>query len=141
MEQADIQTRKLLVVDDDETVLKLFLALRRKYNGLLEVIVLQSVDGAIKEMERGCSPDLILADVSLPKKSGIELVEWIYEFRKDLFERLYLMSGYDRGAISLNPLLTQYPNHFIQKPSILKPVTRIIEQHLGLRKRQEPSHL
>ena len=132
MEQADKQTRKLLIVDDDETVQKLFLALRGKYNGLLEVIVLPSVDRAIQEIERGYSPDLIMTDVSLPKKSGIELVEWIYEFRKDLFERLYLMSGYDKVSISLNPLLIQYPDHFIQKPSILKPIMRILEQGLGL---------
>jgi PAS domain S-box-containing protein len=118
---------RVLLVEDQDKVRAFTSTLLREYN----YTVLEAEDAhkamAIFDREGG-DVSLVLADIILPKKSGIELIEELTQKKKNL--RVILTSGYadlDHKAEALNDL--DYP--FLQKPYSVLDLLRTVHLALG----------
>jgi len=69
--------KKILVIDDEELVLKSIVVLLRKQG--YEVIACKSGEEAVEEIKRS-AVDLVVCDVRMPKFSGIETIKTIRSF-------------------------------------------------------------
>jgi signal transduction histidine kinase len=89
----------ILVVDDEENVGGLVQeVLRRKFKG--EVFRARNGAEGIAEIEardlRGDAPfDLIVSDVRMPVKNGLELFRWLAKQRPALVPHFFFMTGHD----------------------------------------------
>ena len=118
---------RILLVEDQEKVRAFAATLLRENN----YMVFEAADAAeaasIYEREGG-EIDLVFADVVLPKKSGIELVEELIIKKKGL--RVIFSSGYadlDHDAEKL--INMDYP--FLQKPYSVLELLRTVHRVLG----------
>ena len=98
---ADV-SKKILVIDDDNLVLKTFESLLRRAG--YEVISASCYDDALKAF--GSSQfDLVLSDIRMPGKNGVEAVSEIQSTliksgKKDL--PIIFITGYAKDSIQLN---------------------------------------
>jgi len=109
----------ILVVDDNERVLKLVLGILKRAN----FHVLSANDGAnaielAKKTEGRI--DLLLSDVDMPLMSGPDLGETLKKTRPDL--HVMLMSG----GVNGNLLVLNYGWAFIQKPFVPQKLVQMI---------------
>ncbi len=93
---------KLLIVDDEIITTEMLKEkLDRKYLELEEIYTAYNVAGA-KELLEKYKIEIVLCDVEMPKSNGLELLEWVREYKKDT-EFLFLTSHekfeYAFGAI------------------------------------------
>lgn len=93
---------KLLIVDDEIITTEVLKEqLDRNYLELEEIYTAYNVAGA-KELLEKYKIEIVLCDVEMPKSNGLELLEWVREYRKDT-EFLFLTSHekfeYAFGAI------------------------------------------
>lgn len=117
-----INKNPLIVLDDEPDILE-FLRLILWENGY-PIIPVENVDEAIAQIEKH-KIGLILSDIRLPGKSGIELLKWVKDKRPEI--PIILMSGFadfpraeaERlGAIKV-----------LSKPLDLKEILALIAQH------------
>jgi DNA-binding NtrC family response regulator len=97
----------ILVVDDDQQILGLIVALL-EYDGEVRVLSANDPIDAIRIATRGEAIDLLLSDVDMPEMSGTALAEVLTVERPDL--RVILMSGAQR------PEPPTYEYDFLPKP-------------------------
>lgn len=113
----------ILVVDDNESVLKTVVAIleRASFN------VLSAVGGRealrVAEGTHG-KIDLLLSDVEMPEMSGPDLGETLKKERLDM--RVMLMSG----AANTNLMVLNYVSGYIQKPFVPKKLVQSVEDVL-----------
>lgn len=98
----DAQTVRILVVDDEETIVE-FLDMGLRYEGY-EVHVARDGEAALK-IAKQLRPDLVILDWMLPERDGLEVCRWLRSqsdvpilmltARGDLDDRV---SGLDAGA-------------------------------------------
>lgn len=69
------QSKKILIVDDDTFLLNMY-TLKFSKNGF-EVTTCQNGTDALKKLQGGYTPDIILLDVIMPGIDGIELLSQI----------------------------------------------------------------
>ncbi len=69
---------KLLVVDDEKIILDSVKKLLRKEN-IYEILTAESVDQALKYFESGEEPDMILTDLMMPEKDGLDFMRILNE--------------------------------------------------------------
>ncbi len=118
---------RALVVDDERAIL---LALRR-YLSRQGWEVDQAEDGetALRLME-GSTPGhygLVISDIRMPHKSGIEVHDWMAEHRPDLFERLIIATG-DVASPSVRAFVARTPRPVIEKPFELSALAEMVEK-------------
>lgn len=74
----EIKNQKILIVDDDSFLLNMYVA--KFKNAGYNVETLRSGTEALKKLQDGYKPDIMLLDVVLPGMDGIELLK---EIRKE----------------------------------------------------------
>ncbi|MEM7011884.1 MAG: response regulator [Verrucomicrobiota bacterium] len=117
---------RVLMVDDEESFLRLAkmnLERTRRY----EVGAVSDPESAL-DMARDFDPDIILMDVVMPGKDGLDLVQ---ELKSDESLReipvimlTALASGLDHGAVAKDGVL------FLSKPVEMKELVHCIQEHL-----------
>lgn len=69
--------KKIFIIDDDNFLLDMY-ALKFTQKGFEVSTSLGSL-GALKKLEEGFSPDIVLLDIVMPEMDGFELLEKIKE--------------------------------------------------------------
>src|SRR5512147_2520267 len=121
----------ILVVDDNETVLTLVVAILKRAN--FRVLSADNRGSAMelaKEMEGRI--DVLLADVDMPLMSGPDLGVSLKRARPDL--HVMLMSGGENG----NLLVLNYGWAYIQKPFVPTKLIQMVTEVLHSRDRSQP---
>ncbi|HEY6006304.1 MAG TPA: response regulator, partial [Anaeromyxobacter sp.] len=93
---ASCRGRKVLVVEDDDLVRRV--ARRALESGGYGVVEAATVDEALSRLEDGAAVDLVLSDVAMPGRSGLELASLLESRRPGL--PVVLMSGYSESQRS-----------------------------------------
>lgn len=88
---------RLLVVDDDDNERELLAGLLRLYG--YEVDVAANGVEALEALEKNTSPDLVLLDVNMPQKNGMEVVEQIRNDQRFAELPVFAVSGVDPSAM------------------------------------------
>jgi DNA-binding NtrC family response regulator len=121
----------LLVVDDDEEVLKVVVAILERAN----FVVLSAANGlaAIKLAEETDRViNLLLSDVDMVQMSGPDLGELLKKTRPDM--HIMLMSGGEQG----NLLVLNYGWAYIQKPMVPTKLVQMVTDVLHSPNRSQP---
>ena len=71
------QTASALLIEDDHDTLNAIVAVLERLG--LAVVTANNGEEAIRQLDRGLRPDLILADLMLPKVSGWDLLQYLRE--------------------------------------------------------------
>ena len=122
---ADLETRRgVVLVVDDERAIGVILA--RILQGH-EVTVVGSADEALALIASGSIFDIILSDIMMPGKSGIDLYEALRTISPEHADRVVFLSG---GAFSAgaHEFLQTVPNERIDKPFEASVVRSIVSR-------------
>ena len=116
----------ILVVEDESLVRKLVARMLRGLgHSVLEAQSGEEADSLVKDSERG--PDLIIADISMPRVSGPRVVEQIRKTCPDA--KVLYMSGYSgmacRNHAPLNPGATVLLKPFDQQ-DLVKAIDQVM---------------
>ena len=120
---------KILIIDDDEQIRKLF---SRKLLSL-GYTILTADDGDIGlQIYRKETPDLVLMDIIMPRKEGIELIREIMVEYPDA--KIVAISAGGRGKASD---YLEYARRFgakrvLEKPVELTELAQVVEEVLNL---------
>lgn len=116
----------LLVEDDDEARMALRRAL--EWHGHEVLPTRDAAEAEARFRDRGSAIDLLVADVVLPDRSGVELAASLVRLRRGL--RVLFLSGYDRRELSLE-VEGMGPSAFVEKPVTIRrlgdEVRRLLE--------------
>ena len=107
----EVQRPRVLVVDDDSHVAKALTRMLRKYC-LVEVA--RSVDEAERLLQEKTDFTLILCDLLLPVRGGLELYRSLRDTHSPLAERLAFMTGLGEDATEAQ--------EFREVPCLGKPI-------------------
>ena len=120
---------RLLIVDDEEALLGLLgrYLTRSGY----ETVTCCNAQGALQELTKESGFDLVIADLTLPDMSGVDLFLRLRESYPDL--PVLLCSGYPFDTDSL-PLKSRKAVWFIQKPFSPSSLSSRLEDVLAGRK-------
>ena len=121
----------ILVVDDEQFVRR---AMRRILSGNHEVELARDVDSALEQLTEHPHPDVILCDVVMPGRSGIDLYEEVQQRWPDLSDSIVFITG---GVF--NPetegLLLKSANPVLRKPVepdlLMSTVQSVVERRVG----------
>ncbi len=124
-------TETILVVEDDRALRKLAVTLLEKY-GYTVIEAIDGDDALVRFDEYKKSIDLLITDVVIPKRSGIEVFEEIKKFNPGT--KVLFLSGYSKDITQKKGILDTSVN-FLQKPvspnTLLKKVREIMDHKLG----------
>lgn len=113
-----------LIIADDEYMIRQSLATLVNWEALGYEVILLARDGEEVLQSLG-SADVILSDVQMPKTSGLDLAQYVFE--RELPVRVVIISGYRefeyaRRAIAYNV------SDYLLKPIDLAGVTAVFER-------------
>lgn len=121
-----------LVIDDERPVR---MALTRYFErgGWL---VRQAADGA-EALDLLATPgapafQLVITDLRMPGRTGIEVHDWLAEHRPDLFERLIIATG-DVASPPIRDFLQRTTRPVLEKPFELGALAEMVERVTGRR--------
>jgi len=108
---------KLLVVDDEPAILQGILKILRE--GKTPFTQIASADDAFEalSMLTEFSPDVILTDINMPEKNGLELIAEAKE--RKLCDRFIILTGYDEFAYAKQAIRMQVIDY------LLKPINKL----------------
>jgi DNA-binding NtrC family response regulator len=112
--------KKILVVDDDESIRKTFHLLLKKQYG---VFLAKDSEEALRE-HKGLKFDLIIADLRLPRLSGLDLIA---RFRDLGYRGEAIVISAHPDCISIDELGRNAIGHFFAKPLDLNVLSRSID--------------
>jgi signal transduction histidine kinase/FixJ family two-component response regulator len=107
--------KRVMVVDSDEHVLK---AVARSLDSQFDVLLARDGQEALDLLASGSRADLILADISRPELSGLQLMDSLRTNADPLETRVILMSAEEPAT------LRTLPDH--GRPLLRKPVSRAV---------------
>ena len=115
-------TSRILLVDDDPMIRRAMLRLLARH----EVAAVDNVDAALEMLRSGERFELILADIQMPEKGGIDLYQAIEAHLPELLPRVRLMTGgvlFD-GVVS--QLIERVPGLVLSKPLARNDVETVL---------------
>ena len=119
---------KILVVDDERDVLET-LAGRLSREGYEVVTALDGEEALLKV--KSDNPDIILLDLTIPKKNGFEVLKEVREQYKDKWRPIIIISG----RTELEAVRQCYKleaDHYLTKPCTMDIVLRGIKTMISL---------
>jgi len=120
---------KLLLVDDEEAILRVMeRGLKKEY----EVKTFVSAIDALKEIEGGYQPDVILSDVRMPAMDGVSFREKLRQTRPEFLTRfVYVTSS------QMDPGVCEYISsnrvRVLSKPATPDDVKSVLAEHCAKR--------
>ncbi|MCC7429344.1 response regulator [bacterium] len=119
--------KKILYVEDEAELRKMLKELFL-YLGYDVELAVDGEDGINKFRE--FKPDLLISDIKMPKKNGLEMVSAIREtIQKDL--KVFYISGWEENLKSLEAELKNYPDyHFARKPFNIAEIIKEVEIYI-----------
>jgi len=122
-----MQAKKIVIVDDDETIRKTFvLLLGKKYR----VSSLKDSEEALAKL-RNALPDLLIADFKLPRLNGLELIK---KLREAGFEGEAMLISAHPDMVKIEDLSRFAISHFFVKPLDLNALNVSIDRVLQPKK-------
>lgn len=121
----ELEFRPILLVDDDILVGR---SLARML-GKGRVYVAHSVDDAVSLIEKHAGFDVILSDVKMPNRSGVDLYHYLSKHHAALAERIVFMTG-GAGEGELHRRLVDTGRPLLRKPVSRVDLTRSIAPFL-----------
>jgi PAS domain S-box-containing protein len=123
-------TETILLVEDDRALRILVVTVLDKY-GYTVIEAIDGDDALARFNEHKESITLLITDVVMPKRSGIEVFEEIKKFNPEM--KALFMSGYSKDITRVKGILNTSVN-FLQKPvspnTLLKKVREILDHKL-----------
>jgi signal transduction histidine kinase len=123
-------TETILLVEDDQALRILVVTVLDKY-GYTVIEAIDGDDALARFNEHKESITLLITDVVMPKRSGIEVFEEIKKFNPEM--KALFMSGYSKDITRVKGILNTSVN-FLQKPvspnTLLKKVREILDHKL-----------
>jgi signal transduction histidine kinase len=123
-------TETILLVEDDRALRILVVTVLDKY-GYTVIEAIDGDDALARFDEHKESITLLITDVVMPKRSGIEVFEEIKKFSPEM--KALFMSGYSKDITRVKGILNTSVN-FLQKPvspnTLLKKVREILDHKL-----------
>ena len=123
-------TETILLVEDDQALRILVVTVLDKY-GYTVIEAIDGDDALARFNEHKESITLLITDVVMPKRSGIEVFEEIKKFSPEM--KALFMSGYSKDITRVKGILNTSVN-FLQKPvspnTLLKKVREILDHKL-----------
>ena len=122
------QRGSVLVVDDDELVGN---AVKRVLKRHHDVVTVRSVDAALALIAGGAAYDVILSDLMMPEKGGMELFHAVAVLRPGLEARIVFVTG---GAFTstARSFLDSVPNAWLEKPFLPERLRALVNERLSL---------
>ena len=118
--------RRALVVDDEPTIRTALARYLRRRGWEAD----EAEDGRIALRKLGRSApggyQVVVSDLRMPHCSGVELHDWLAEYRPDLFGCLILTTG-DLASPALTDFIHRTPRPLIEKPFELAVLAQLIE--------------
>lgn len=104
-------TKKILIVEDDELMIKILVFILEKEG--YELVVLKDGLSAIEQIAN-INPDLVITDLILPYKSGLEVISFV----KANFENklIVALSGLGGEENAVNEAFNLGADDFVSKP-------------------------
>ncbi len=127
---SSIKKHNILVVDDEELIVDLLHDFFEELG--YGVYVAQSAEEAINKLNDGVQYNLVITDINLPGKSGLELLKIVKETKEDL--PVVLLTGLktlDNAISAVKSGATDY----ITKPFDLDSVRNVVERILKIQSR------
>lgn len=119
----------ILAVDDSKTMRIMFTQMLEK-NGFENITLAEDGDDAINKLQEH-RPDLIISDWNMPKKDGLELLEWVRSH--DDFKNIpFIMATAQGDKKQQDRAMKAGANSHIAKPFDAQQLKEKIEQALGL---------
>lgn len=119
----------LAIVEDDVELSNSLLEFLSGSDVFSKVLVFKSVEEIVSELRTGYKPDIILQDIQLPGKSGLEALE---EYKKRIPETKILMNSVLQNSESVFAALCSGALGYIQKGTSLERIKEaIVELHNG----------
>jgi DNA-binding response OmpR family regulator len=119
---------KILVVDDERDVLET-LAGRLSREGYEVVTALDGEEALLKV--KSDNPDIILLDLTLPKKNGFEVLKEVREQYKDKWRPVIIISGHTELE-AVRQCYKLEADHYLTKPCTMDIVLRGIKTMISL---------
>lgn len=114
----------MAVVDDEETIGEL---IQRGVAGLAQVERFTDGDSLVEALADGERYDLILCDLNLPWRSGVEIFDEVAQRWPGQAERMVLMSGLSRVEIA-DSILGGRAVELFEKPFRLQDLRDLVHQ-------------
>ena len=99
---ADHQIIKLGIVDDHQLYRKGLISLLEKWDDLYDV-VLEADDGSslIQLIQEGQVPEVLIMDISMPRKNGFESIAWLNEHFPNIEVLVLSMVGQEESIVRM----------------------------------------
>src|SRR5688572_23762518 len=117
---ANSEKCSLLLVDDETCLLPPLAALLRKD---YEILTADSADAAQAILERR-PVDLVLTDQRMPRRTGIQLLEWVREHCPRTVR--LLMTGFSELEDAIEAINRGHVYHYLTKPWRSEELTQIL---------------
>ncbi len=124
------EAQNILVVDDEELIINL---LADYFSDLgYRVTAVKDAEKAIEALSNGHKFSLVLTDINLPGKSGLDLLKIVKETKEDL--PVVLLTGMKTLDTAISALKSGAQD-YITKPFDLKTIRKVVEKVLKVRNR------
>jgi CheY-like chemotaxis protein len=126
-----VRRGRILVIDDDPMVAA---AVRRSLADDHDVQTTTVTEDALERLRRGERFELILCDVMMPNKTGVDFWQEVERFAPEETKKIVFLTG---GAFA--PLARQFldsvPNVHLEKPFVPEKLRHVVRDHLQRRSR------
>jgi len=119
---------KLLVVDDEQDVVEL-IEKKLSREGYEVVTAFDGAEALVKMRED--NPDIILLDLMLPKKNGMEVLKEIRQDYKDRWRPVIIISA-KHELDSIKGCYSLEADHYLTKPCSMENILRAISTMISL---------
>jgi CheY-like chemotaxis protein len=115
-------SKKILLVDDDKGIIQFYSELLTG-NGY-DVIVAMDGEQALAELAKGL-PDLVLLDVNMPGKSGLDILKEVKEANEKL--PVFLLTAYEQYKRNFSSL---YADEYLTKAKKPELILRKVAEYI-----------
>ena len=122
-----LKGKTILVVDDYDLIVDRLTALLRELNGVGDVLVAYSYAESVKVLGQA-RLDIVLLDIHLPDRSGIELLDFIKLYHPSV--RVIMISNQDNPHYQVL-CLEKGADYFIDKSNDFELLPGLISSFLG----------
>ncbi len=119
--------RKVLIADDDQTLLKLLSKKFEKFSGVFEPVLALDGINAVTILEKE-AVSLVISDLQMPRLDGFALLSHIKEFYPDI--PVIIITAFGKPK-SRQVILSQGAVEYLEKPIVIDDLANMILKYLN----------